>query len=186
MLQILPVQIALLRGVMPTGRNRTPMAELRRLMEDLGFEGARTYIASGNAMFRSDRPREELEGLLEREIAARIGPMLDVMVRDLDTFEAAMAQNPFPDDAAERPSRVLMTVLKGTPEPAAAQAFEALAVPPDKCRVIGDVAWLVFTDASSLKAYTPAAYRRLGFAGTGRNWNTALKLREIAGEMRRG
>jgi uncharacterized protein (DUF1697 family) len=49
--------------------------------------------------------------------------------------------------------------------------------------VIGDVAWLVFTDAQGLKAYTPAAYRRLGFPGTGRNWNTAVKLREIAAGM---
>jgi hypothetical protein len=36
----------------------------------------------------------------------------------------------------------------------------------------------------SLKAYTPAAYRRLGFAGTGRNWNTVVKLQAIAAEMR--
>ena len=183
MTQTTPVQIALLRGVMPTGKNRTPMAELRRLLEDLGFEGARTYIASGNALFRSDRPRGELEGLLEREIAARIGPTLDVMVRDLDAFEAAMAQNPFPEDSAERPSKVLMTVLKVSPTSEAARAFERLATGLDKCRVIGDVAWLVFTDAQSLKAYTPAAYRRLGFPGTGRNWNTVVKLRESASGM---
>jgi uncharacterized protein (DUF1697 family) len=178
------VQIALLRGVMPTGKNKVPMAELRAVLEDLGFTGARTYIASGNALFRSDRPRAELEALLEREIAARIGPTLDVMVRDQDAWAAMMAQNPFPEDSAARPSRVLMTVLKGTPTPEAARAFEALAAPPDKCRVIEDVAWLVFTDAKSLKAYTPAAYRRLGFAGTGRNWNTVVKLQAIAAEMR--
>ena len=178
-----PVQIALLRGVMPTGRNKVPMAQLRAMLEDLGFTGARTYIASGNALFRSDRPGAELEALLEREIAARIGPTLDVMVRDLDAWRAMMAQNPFPEDSAELPSKVLMTVLKGAPTEEAARAFEALAVAPDKCRVIGDVAWLVFTDAQSLKAYTPAAYRRLGFPGTGRNWNTVVKLREIASGM---
>ena len=48
------VQIALLRGVMPIGRNRVPMADLRELLTDLGFDGVRTYIASGNAVFRSD------------------------------------------------------------------------------------------------------------------------------------
>ena len=48
------VQIALLRGVMPIGKNRVPMAELRALLSDLGFECVRTYIASGNAVFRSE------------------------------------------------------------------------------------------------------------------------------------
>ncbi len=160
------------------------MAGLRALLVDLGFAGVRTYIASGNAVFRTNGPTgAELEVLLERAIAERIGPALDVMVRDLGWWEGAMARNPFPEDSAERPSKVLMTVLKGTPSAEAARAFEALAVAPDKCRVIDDVAWLVFTDAQSLKAYTPAAYRRLGFCGTGRNWNTVVKLREIAAEV---
>jgi uncharacterized protein (DUF1697 family) len=79
----LGVQIALLRGVMPTGRNRVPMAELRALLIDLGFDRVRTYIATGNAVFRSDDlAGAKLEEVLERQIAKRIGPSLDVMVRN--------------------------------------------------------------------------------------------------------
>jgi uncharacterized protein (DUF1697 family) len=179
------VQIALLRGVMPTGKNRVPMAELRALLEALGFEGVRTYIASGNAVFRSSGPvGAELETLLEDAIAERIGPRLDVMVRDRDWWAAAVAACPFPEVAAERPNRLLMTVLKRTPEAASAQAFEALAEPPDAVRVIGDVAWIVFSGAESLKAFTPAAYRRLlGCSGTGRNWNTVSRLGVMATEL---
>lgn len=184
-----PVQIALLRGVMPTGKNRVPMAELRALLGELGFEGVRTYIASGNAVFRSRGPvGAELEALLEDAIAERIGPRLDVMVRDRPWWEAAMAACPFPEVAAERPNRLLMTVLKGTPEPAGARAFEALAEPPDAVRVVGDVAWIVFSGADSLKKLTPAACRRtLGpISTTGRNWNTAVKLRQMAAELDAG
>lgn len=178
------VQIALLRGVMPTGQNRVPMAALKTLLDDLGFAGARTWIASGNAVFRTHGPvGAELEALLEREIAARIGPTLDVMVRDLPWWEAAMAGCPFPEVAAERPSKLLMTVLKAAPDEARARAFEALAEPPDEVRVIGDVAWIVFRDADSLRRLTPAAYRRtLGVSGTGRNWNTVVKLQALAAE----
>lgn len=182
------VRIALLRGVMPGTRTAVPMAELRAALTGAGLEGVRTYIASGNAVFRGPerRPRAELEAMLERLIAERIGPELDVMVRSLAEWEAMVAECPFPEDAAERPSKLLATALKGTPELEAARAFEALAVAPDRCRVIGDVAWLTFTDAASLKAYTPAAYRRLGFSGTGRNWNTVRKLGEIAAEVAAG
>ena len=173
---------------MPTGRTRVPMAELRALLAELGLEGVRTWIASGNAVFRTFGPvGAELEALLERSIAERIGPRLEVMVRDAGEWDRMIAGNPFPEDAAERPSKLLATVLKGTPDEAGARAFEALAVAPDRCRVVGDIAWMVFTDAASLKAYTPAAYRRmLGASGTGRNWNTVVKLQALAAEVAAG
>lgn len=182
------VQIALLRGVMPTGKTRVPMAELRQLLGELGFEDVRTYIASGNAVFRARRGPAgvELEALLEREIARAIGPTLDVMVRTPEQWASALAANPFPADAEERPSKLLVTALKGTPGEAAARAFEALATGGDKCRVIGDTAYMTFTDGQSLKAYTPAAYKRLEFSGTGRNWNTSVKLLTMARELEGG
>lgn len=170
---------------MPTGRTRVPMADLRAMLQDLGFEGVRTWIASGNAVFRApDGPTgAALEALLEREIASRIGPALDVMVRSPAEWDAAIAVNPFAQDAAERPGKLLLTALKAEPGEAGARAFEALAEAPDKCRVIGRHAYLVFTGAQSLSRYTPAAYRRtLGCSGTGRNWNTALKLQAMARE----
>lgn len=178
------VRIALLRGVMPTGRTRVPMAELRVALAEAGLEDVRTYIASGNAVFRDPqrRPRAELETLVERTVAERIGPELNVMCRTAGEWVVMIAANPFPEVTAERPNRLLATALKGEPSRDAAAAFEALAVPPDACRVIGDTAFIVFTDADSLKVYTPAAYRRLGFSGTGRNWNTVLKLAEMAAE----
>jgi uncharacterized protein (DUF1697 family) len=179
------VQIALLRGVTPTGRNRVPMAKLRELLMDLGFDGVWTYIASGNAVFRSDEVAgTKLEALLEREIAKRIGPSLDVMVRNALAWDRLIAANPFPDDAVKWPSKLLATVLKRAPNKEGTHAFEALIESPDKCRVIDDVAWIVFTAANSLSKLTPAAYRRtLGVSGTGRNWNTVLKLRDLAAEV---
>jgi uncharacterized protein (DUF1697 family) len=42
---------ALLRGINVGGSRKVPMAELRTLMEGLGYEGVRTYLQSGNAVF---------------------------------------------------------------------------------------------------------------------------------------
>ena len=50
------VQIALLRGVMPTGKNRVPMAELRAMLEDLGFAGARGVLHDGIGGLNSGEP----------------------------------------------------------------------------------------------------------------------------------
>jgi uncharacterized protein (DUF1697 family) len=47
---------ALLRGINVGGNNRVPMAELRKVFEDAGHTGVRTYINSGNVVF--DAPTE--------------------------------------------------------------------------------------------------------------------------------
>jgi uncharacterized protein (DUF1697 family) len=182
------VQIALLRGVMPTGRNRVPMAELRTLLSELGFRDVRTLLATGNAVFRSHGPvGAKLEALLERAIADEIGPTLDVVVRDAAAFARIVAANPFPEESAAMPSRVQATLFKTAPTPEQGRAFEALVRPPEKGKVIGDVVWLVHPDgvsASALRAsdWTSAFGK---FVGTARNWNTVSKIHAAARELAR-
>src|ERR1700744_4210713 len=43
--------IALLRGINVGKAKRVPMADLRALMESLGYAGVRTLLNSGNAVF---------------------------------------------------------------------------------------------------------------------------------------
>jgi hypothetical protein len=54
------VYLALLRGINVGGKNKVPMAELRACIEELGCENVRTYIASGNVMFESNKRSAEL------------------------------------------------------------------------------------------------------------------------------
>jgi uncharacterized protein (DUF1697 family) len=173
------VQIALLRGVMPTGRNRVPMAELRTLLSELGFRDVRTLLATGNAVFRSHGP---VGAKLDE-----IGPTLDVVVRDAAAFARIVAANPFPEESAAMPSRVQATLFKTAPTPEQGRAFEALVRPPEKGKVIGDVVWLVHPDgvsASALRAsdWTSAFGK---FVGTARNWNTVSKIHAAARELAR-
>jgi uncharacterized protein (DUF1697 family) len=57
--------LVLLRGINVGGKNKVPMADLRRLLEELGFEDVRTYIASGNVLLSSDRPPAEITAAIE-------------------------------------------------------------------------------------------------------------------------
>ena len=52
---------AFLRGINISGKNKIPMAELKKGFEKLGFEGVKTYLNSGNVVFSS----EELEDILQ-------------------------------------------------------------------------------------------------------------------------
>lgn len=180
------VQIALLRGVMPTGRNRVPMAQLRALLADLGFTGVRTLVATGNAVFRSRGPAgAELEALLERAIAEKIGPTLDVMVRDAAAFARIVQANPFPEDSAAMPSRVQATIFKTAPSPDQARAFEGLVHPPEKAKVLDDVAWLVHPNGISASPLRHADWKSAfgKLSGTARNWNTLSKIQAAAQDL---
>lgn len=67
----MPDTLALLRGVNVGGHNRVPMGELRDAMQSAGFADVRTYIASGNVMYRAadrlDAQARTLRALIKKE-----------------------------------------------------------------------------------------------------------------------
>lgn len=78
------MHLALLRGVNVGGKNRAPMADLKRAVEGLGFERVSTYINSGNVLFDSGRRRAvaRLTADLEEAIEAAVGFHVDVLLWD--------------------------------------------------------------------------------------------------------
>jgi uncharacterized protein (DUF1697 family) len=60
--------LVLLRGINVGGKNKVPMAELRQMLEDLGYADVSTYIASGNVLLRSDRPAAEIKRRIEEAL----------------------------------------------------------------------------------------------------------------------
>ena len=87
--------VALLRGVMPTGKNKVPMAKLREVLSDNGFADVRTYIASGNVLVSSKLAPEKIETKIEKLITQHIGAELPVMVRTYLELKKVLAENPF-------------------------------------------------------------------------------------------
>ena len=76
--------VALLRGINVGGGNRLPMRDLVALLEGLGLEDVRTYIRSGNVVFRT--PARNSAGLsrrIEDAIETGFGFRPRVMVRTL-------------------------------------------------------------------------------------------------------
>lgn len=73
--------VALLRGINVGGRNPIAMADLREAFEEHGYEHVTTYIQSGNVLFRSDAPRNSLEGEIESLLERRFSAPILVVVR---------------------------------------------------------------------------------------------------------
>jgi uncharacterized protein (DUF1697 family) len=96
---------ALLRAVNVAGTGKLPMVDLRAMGEDCGFTEVRTFIASGNLLFKSDANEAEVKAMLEEKLAAYAGKHVPVLVRTAAELNAIIASNPFPD---AHPSRHLV------------------------------------------------------------------------------
>jgi uncharacterized protein (DUF1697 family) len=86
--------VALLRGINVGGKNPVPMADLRATLEDGGYEGVRTYIASGNVLLEADRGTKHLEDHIESLLEARFGVPLVVVVRSEQQLRAVISKAP--------------------------------------------------------------------------------------------
>jgi uncharacterized protein (DUF1697 family) len=176
-------RIALLRGVNVGGRAQVAMADLRRLLADLGFVGARTLLQSGNLLFEGgDAPGAELEGLLEAEVERRLGLGTAFFVRDALEWRAVVDRNPLPTEAARDPSHLVVAFLKEAVREDAVEALAAGLGGPEVIRPGDRQLYVHYPAGIGRSRLTNALMEsKLGTRVTGRNWNTVLRLAELAG-----
>ena len=178
--------IALLRGVNVGGKRKVSMGALQAAFVAMGFADARSLLNSGNIVFRSEReaPPAALEALLETEIERRIGLRTDFHVRTAAEWRALIDANPLPEAAARNPSHFIVLCMKVAPAPAAVEALRAANPGSEIIRADGRQLYMDYGGAETMRKskLTPALMdKTLGARGTGRNWNTVLKLAALAG-----
>jgi len=175
------VHIALLRAVNVGGRS-LKMGELAAFARDLGFTNPRTLLQSGNLVFEChDRGDAAMEQRLEAKAEARFGFQTDFMVRSTGEWAEMMTANPFCDAARDDPSHLLVMPLKTAPAKGALDALRAAIKGPEQVALVGRDAFLVYPDGIGRSKLTIGVIEKaLGVRGTGRNWNTVVKLAEMA------
>lgn len=87
--------VALLRGVNVGGNNMIRMADLKTSFEEIGFAGVKTFINSGNVVFRTEKtdPRK-LEKRIEKQLKATLSYLGVVVVRSLDEIQELIDRLP--------------------------------------------------------------------------------------------
>lgn len=90
--------IVLLRGVMPTGKNKIPkMTALVEILENAGFKHVQTYIQSGNVLLETNLSHSETASKIHNIIFQEIGAELSVIIKTKEEFAIAIEENPFDD-----------------------------------------------------------------------------------------
>jgi uncharacterized protein (DUF1697 family) len=169
--------IALLRGVNLGGHRAVAMADLRELATALGFSEVRTLLNSGNLVFDAGaHTSAQLEALLEGEAEQRLGLRTDFHVRSAGEWRAIIAKNPFPAEAKRDPARLIMFCLKTAPGAKAFTALQAAIKGPERVLGVGRHAYIYYPDGQGRSTLTIGIIDKALNRGTGRNWNTVLKL----------
>lgn len=165
----------LLQGINVGGR-KLPMAELKALVEALGYGEVRTLLASGNVVFAAEGGAAAIEKALEAALEAH-GLKTDVLVRDHAELAAILAANPFPDAAEAHPNHLLVHFHRDPVPGEPLARLPELHDGPERLHAIGRELYVDYPeDVGHSKLPQAMARAKFPKRATARNWNTVNKL----------
>ena len=167
--------IVLLRGINVSGKNKLPMAALRDLLNDLGFQDIQTYIQSGNIILSSDESKAIICKKIKEGIFTKFGYDVPVIIRTIEEWGKAIANYPFP---TENPKIVAFVFLdQKTKE----TKIEVKGIKEDKYKIDHDMIYMYCpTGFANTKISNNLFERKLKVTATTRNLRTTLKLLELS------
>lgn len=169
----------LLRAVNLAG-SRLKMDDFKAALAELGYPGAVTVAATGNAVIDAPAADAALEAKLQKGLAAAFGQETEVFVRDGRQLAAIVAGNPFPQMAKDDPSHLVVGFLRGEPAASNVEALQASIEGPEQVRAGPGCLYTAYPDDIGHSKLTAAKVERaIKLRSTGRNWNTVQKLLEL-------
>lgn len=169
---------ALLRGINVGGNKKVAMAELRAMVEKLGFENPKTLLQSGNLVFTAkSQPAAKLEKALEAATQSKLGVECSYLVRTADEWAKIIAANPYPDMASADPSHLAVTFCREKPDAAALKALRQEIRGDEALEVVGRELFIRYPHGMGESRLALALSKnRLGTICSARNWNTVIRI----------
>lgn len=170
--------IALLRGINVSGKKKILMPELRSCLEELDLDGVRTYIQSGNILFRSGSlTKEEAGALIEGKIREKYGFEVPVLVKSPEDLEFILKNNPLLEDYPDSDRGLYLTFLYRYPTADKLEDLRHSSFPGERFSLRGDCVFLHFERGyGRAKINNNYLETRLGVRTTTRNWRTVRIL----------
>ena len=169
----------LLRGINVGGNNKVPMADLKRLLTDLGYQDITTILNSGNAVVTTHESPEQAERRTSTALKNELGLSIQVMARTHDDLTGVVAANPL-KDVADNPKYHVVTFLADAPPKDALAAIDAETYAPECWKLISRELFVWYAYGQGKTKIPPSLFdKHLKVGATARNWNTVLKLLEL-------
>ena len=171
-------QVALLRGINVGRAKRVAMADLRKLLGDLGFAQVRTVLNSGNVVYDGGKVAPaDAAARIEEALVLKLGVAARVTVLSASQFAELIEQNPLAPAADA--ARLLVLVLNN---PADVQRLAPLLQQPWQPEALALGRWAAYAwcpDGVLASKVVAALGVLLGDGVTSRNWATMQKLHAL-------
>ena len=145
---------------------------------------------TGNAVFDAPGTAAQVSEKLAAGLEKLTGAQVEVMIRTHAELGRIIAENPFVAEAAADGARVHVVFLAGLAAEGAKEGLDRIVAKyparRDRFHVAGATVYLHLPDGAGESKLTGRAMdSALGVPGTARNWNTVLKLGELAHGLER-
>jgi uncharacterized protein (DUF1697 family) len=179
------VMICMLRGVNVGAHNRVRMEALRALCESLKLREPQTYVQSGNVIFKTDEhDLVKLAKRIESAMEKKFGFRTDVVLRSTAEMREVVARNPVAKRRGIEPNKLLVTFLASDPGEEARVKVRAIECAPEELWVEDREVYIYFSNGLARpKLSWPTIPKTLKVSGTARNWNSVVKMLEMAEKM---
>ncbi|MBB5058141.1 uncharacterized protein (DUF1697 family) [Granulicella aggregans] len=175
-----PPAVALLRGINVGGKNILPMKSLTELFHQAGAEDIKTYIQSGNVVFRAAHP-DKIATKVRAKILTDFSFKVPVITRSAAELATTVAANPFLQSGID-PSLLHVMFLADQSSPELIAKLDPSHSSPDEFALIGRDLYLHLPNGAARTKLTTAYFdATLKTTGTQRNWRTVLTLATMLG-----
>ncbi|SFD63903.1 DUF1697 domain-containing protein [Massilia yuzhufengensis] len=174
--------VALVRGINVGRAKRIAMADLRALVESLGYSGVRSLLNSGNVVFQAaGTTAPAAAAAIEEALVLKLGVAARVFVLEHGELAAVIAANPLLGVALDH-SRLIVFFLGEAAQRAQLAALDGQDWGCERL-ALGERAAYVWCPEGMLdSAPAKALGKLLGDGTTSRNWSTLMKLHALCSE----
>ena len=179
------VHIALLRGINVGRAKRTAMADLRALVEQLGYRDVKTILNSGNIVYTADTSSAQASAKrIEKALLEKLGISSKITGLTAADLATIIGENPLPG-ATATPSRFLIAIVANPGDLKRVHPLMGQDWGTEKLAVGTRAVYQFSPDGILEGKLVEAVARALGDAATARNWATLGKIAVVADELRK-
>jgi uncharacterized protein (DUF1697 family) len=176
------VWIGLFRGVNVGGNHKLPMKELTKQMLAAGLEDVKTYIASGNVLFRSRKSEADLGEMIESLVEKSFGFRPSLFLITLKHLEEALAENPYRDHEHKGKAQHIF-FFKAPPAKVDRELLDSLKADNEAYEITNERMYLYAPDGIGRSKMVEKLGRAVKTDMTARNLNTVETLRDMAAAL---
>lgn len=169
-----------------TGHNSIKMADLSLLYKRLGYTENKTYIQSGNVIFKAKELLTEKETAqqIEAEILRKFSYTVPVMIRNINELKSLFKNNPYLSEPGFDASKMAVVFLHDEVTDIQMGKMRNINYPPDKYQISGREIFIYCPNGfGRTKLYTNFFEDKMKVTGTARNWKTITTLLGLAEEF---